>query len=377
MKKYSLLLSMLFISAVTFAQGQPKTNDKVPPMEMKKDFSFHPNYNSSKQELEKNLREATIALKSSPDDKNAQGAYIKALRAKMEYKIKMDSIRKDAYKMKDCLASDKKEALQNAKKALSEAVKEMEKNRNSYEKQKAVIAAQKAVFVAEKNASPLFIVDGKECASMDNIERQNIECISVVKNDETIKKYGDKAQNGVVFITTKKDNTTPQQPKTGANNQMNRPENAQRIPMDQMRIEHIVKAANISDKQKDDFTKTYNQYTNEIETLRRNANKISNDKENASLANIESIFKTNITIEQKRIDMYKELSKTLSAEQLIKVYKADLDFARMMMSKYARNNQNQNQNKGQRPAGNDNMHQENAPSQRPQNRGGFQDEAVL
>lgn len=47
---------------------------------------------------------------------------------------------------------------------------------------------------------------------------------------------------------------------------------------------------------------------------------------------LNKIFQTNISIEQKRLEMYKSLSKILSEEQLGKLYKADIQFARNMMS---------------------------------------------
>lgn len=56
---------------------------------------------------------------------------------------------------------------------------------------------------ATSGNNPLVIVDGKECDNMSSIAPEDIESISVIK-DETAKKiYGDKAENGVIIITLK------------------------------------------------------------------------------------------------------------------------------------------------------------------------------
>ncbi|MBR9855334.1 MAG: TonB-dependent receptor plug domain-containing protein [Algicola sp.] len=53
---------------------------------------------------------------------------------------------------------------------------------------------------------PLFYVDGKKTKSKDikNISPNDIESINVFKGDKAVEKYGKKAKNGVVEITTKK-----------------------------------------------------------------------------------------------------------------------------------------------------------------------------
>ena len=57
-----------------------------------------------------------------------------------------------------------------------------------------------------KNASPLFYVDGKSITSeeMKKIKPNDIESVNVLKGDSAIKKYGEKAKDGVVEITMKK-----------------------------------------------------------------------------------------------------------------------------------------------------------------------------
>ena len=50
----------------------------------------------------------------------------------------------------------------------------------------------------------IFIVDGKEVKSIKNINSNDIKSISILKNETAEKRYGKKAKNGVVVITTKK-----------------------------------------------------------------------------------------------------------------------------------------------------------------------------
>ena len=52
----------------------------------------------------------------------------------------------------------------------------------------------------------LTFIDGKEATAKDlkNLRASDIESMSVKKGTDMIKQYGDKAKNGVVFITTTK-----------------------------------------------------------------------------------------------------------------------------------------------------------------------------
>jgi TonB-dependent SusC/RagA subfamily outer membrane receptor len=54
--------------------------------------------------------------------------------------------------------------------------------------------------------TPLFLVDGKEVSSIENIKPEDIESISVLKDNSAIQLYGEKGKNGVILITTKGDN---------------------------------------------------------------------------------------------------------------------------------------------------------------------------
>ncbi|HJP61854.1 MAG TPA: M56 family metallopeptidase [Mucilaginibacter sp.] len=50
----------------------------------------------------------------------------------------------------------------------------------------------------------LFIVDGKETKNLKNIEQDDIQSITVLKNEAAEKLYGEKGKNGVIVITTNK-----------------------------------------------------------------------------------------------------------------------------------------------------------------------------
>ena len=55
---------------------------------------------------------------------------------------------------------------------------------------------------------PLFIVDGKEISRSDfeKLDAEEIESVSVLKNESAVKIYGEKGKNGVFLITMKKVN---------------------------------------------------------------------------------------------------------------------------------------------------------------------------
>jgi beta-lactamase regulating signal transducer with metallopeptidase domain len=70
-----------------------------------------------------------------------------------------------------------------------------------------------SVDLAEKNNQPLYIIDGKEVALdsasawMKTLDPDRIESITVLKNKEALTKYGEKAKNGVLIITLKKNSS--------------------------------------------------------------------------------------------------------------------------------------------------------------------------
>ena len=61
-----------------------------------------------------------------------------------------------------------------------------------------------AVIISKDGKTPLYILDGKIVASISDIAPNDIESVSVLKGAMAIKKYGEKAANGVVEIVSKK-----------------------------------------------------------------------------------------------------------------------------------------------------------------------------
>ncbi len=64
-----------------------------------------------------------------------------------------------------------------------------------------------------KKPTPLYIVDGKETSAEDvnNMDKNKIESINVLKEAKAIKQYGDKGKNGVIEITLKDQGSNKQQ----------------------------------------------------------------------------------------------------------------------------------------------------------------------
>ena len=61
-----------------------------------------------------------------------------------------------------------------------------------------------AVIIGKEGKTPLYILDGKIVASISDIAPNDIESVNVFKGAMAIKKYGDKAADGVVEIVSKK-----------------------------------------------------------------------------------------------------------------------------------------------------------------------------
>ncbi len=61
-----------------------------------------------------------------------------------------------------------------------------------------------AVVIGTDGKTPLYILDGKIVTSINDIAPNDIESVSVLKGAMATKKYGEKAANGVVEITSKK-----------------------------------------------------------------------------------------------------------------------------------------------------------------------------
>lgn len=62
------------------------------------------------------------------------------------------------------------------------------------------------MFLSDGDDKPLIIMDGKELpdGKMEDLDHKNIETIEVLKGSKAVEKYGEKARDGVVIITSKK-----------------------------------------------------------------------------------------------------------------------------------------------------------------------------
>ena len=59
-------------------------------------------------------------------------------------------------------------------------------------------------YVDPNQEKPLFIVDGKEFSSIDDLDPANIKSMTVLKDKAATDLYGEKGKNGVVVVETKK-----------------------------------------------------------------------------------------------------------------------------------------------------------------------------
>ena len=72
-----------------------------------------------------------------------------------------------------------------------------------------------AVIISKDGKTPLYILDGKIVDNIKDISPNDIESVSVLKGAMAIKKYGEKAADGVVEITSKK-NTKKEETKNAS-----------------------------------------------------------------------------------------------------------------------------------------------------------------
>ncbi len=307
MKKYMLLTLALCLSLGLAAQNTTQmTIGKSSSGQMRMSMSQS---DSKEKELRSNVAKAQKALMEAPDSKEAADKFIAAQKALVTYQ-KEQMVKRGTDHGTKMIDTKNLQALKDAEAQLKKVQEEFKQNMDSKQVQNALVKAQKSVFEARKAMQPLVIYDGKEVPSIESVDRDNISSISILKTDEAVKKYGEKARNGVIILTK----GTP----------------AMKKSMDRMRMQYLTRAIGLKDDQKEAFEKTYDSYNKQIEDLR---------KENSALLKktgwqdaLEPILKNNITIEQKRYEMYKALGKTLNDEQLVKLYKADLKFAKDAMS---------------------------------------------
>lgn len=69
-----------------------------------------------------------------------------------------------------------------------------------------IIKNENIIFINSNNEKPIIIIDGKETSSeeMNKVNPDSIEKVEVLKGTSAKEKFGDKAKNGVIIITTKK-----------------------------------------------------------------------------------------------------------------------------------------------------------------------------
>ena len=73
---------------------------------------------------------------------------------------------------------------------------------DSKTQEKPIVKIQKRLVVRD-DIKPLMIIDGKEVTSLDNIDGNDIASMTVIKNPESLKEFGEKGRDGVILITTK------------------------------------------------------------------------------------------------------------------------------------------------------------------------------
>ncbi|MDR1171857.1 MAG: hypothetical protein LBL24_05315 [Bacteroidales bacterium] len=59
------------------------------------------------------------------------------------------------------------------------------------------------IITTKRKNPPLYVVNGREMSSIDMISPGNIQSMTILKDRSAIRLYGEKARNGVAFITTK------------------------------------------------------------------------------------------------------------------------------------------------------------------------------
>lgn len=263
--------------------------------------------------LRENLRKATEAFMASPDSKQAENDFVEAQKAVFSYQKYLESQRKARAKKNGGEAFLQAEArYKTAKEKLEEAKKAFEKQPESTAARNTFVEAQKEVFEAQKAMKPLILVDGKECKDLFGLDKRDMKSFTVLKNPEDLKPYGDKGKNGVVLITTYG-------------------KSAGKATLEQMRMRYLLRAIGLKEQQEKTFEKIYNSYSAQAEALRQE-NKTLAEKDTWQDA-LEQILKNNISIEQKRYEMFRSLKSILSDKQLAKLYRADLRFAREMMAR--------------------------------------------
>lgn len=77
------------------------------------------------------------------------------------------------------------------------------------EKTMLLMHMEPATTAAADDSRPLYLVDGLEMESIRNLESSRIKSITVLKDKQTLAKYGDRARNGVVLVELKNGSDIP------------------------------------------------------------------------------------------------------------------------------------------------------------------------
>ncbi|RBQ06906.1 TonB-dependent receptor plug domain-containing protein [Pedobacter miscanthi] len=69
--------------------------------------------------------------------------------------------------------------------------------------------SKKGIKLKNGKDAPLYIIDGEEASGIENIDNNNIESVTVLKDASAVSEYGEKGKNGVIIIATKKAKASP------------------------------------------------------------------------------------------------------------------------------------------------------------------------
>ena len=331
MKQKKLFLSIIITLVGTTSYVLASNTHKAPVAEGKKDI-VESAYHKAKKEFYNN-----------PEDKTIEEKYITATKALW---ASQDARAAEMKKTKENASAEQK-AHWEAEKQLNIALKEWKKDINSIEKQNAAIAAQKAAFAAQRAASPIFILDNKIVEDINKIDFSKVGKGSYICSEEAVKKFGDKGRNGAIILKYKAPvPSTPGAP---------RPQGFQPKPQQQAmtpppssdRTAFILKRVGATAEQEKKAKKIFEKYNPQIETLRRENNALLRGKDGNY--DVNKVLKNNIVIEEKRAEMYNELSEVFSAEQLNKIYRSEMEMARNMVQGHNPQMGNQPFNKPNNP----------------------------
>ncbi|MBQ1969117.1 MAG: hypothetical protein II371_05975 [Flavobacteriales bacterium] len=275
-----------------------------------------------KVNVETAYRAAKKAFYDAPQDKTAEEKYIAATKALWS---SQDARAAEMKKTRENASAEQK-AHWEAEKKLNAALKAWREDVNSQEKQKAAIEAQKAAFAAQRAAAPIFVLGDKIIEDMSKIDFSKMGKGSYLCSEEAVKKYGDKARNGAIILKYK---TVAPATKVmpGAEGGHRPPQQGMTSPTD--RTSQMLKAAGATAAEEKKAREIFAKYNPQIWALRKDNNALLRGKDGRY--DVNKVLENNVAIEKKRAEMYGELSKIFSAEQLNKLYRSEMEMARNMV----------------------------------------------